>query len=117
MSKTIDERVVQMEFDNARFEKNVNQSMSTIDRLKKNLNFDRSAKSFENITDSAKKVNLTGIDKAIETVNVKFSSMQVIAATTLANITNTALYTGKRISVPEYCFSNRSDAQTSWSTE
>ena len=44
MSKTIDERVVQMEFDNARFEKNVNQSMSTIDRLKKNLNFDRSAR-------------------------------------------------------------------------
>ena len=35
MSKTIDEKVVSMQFDNRQFEKNVHTSMSTLDELKK----------------------------------------------------------------------------------
>ena len=37
MSKTIDEKVVQMKFDNSNFEKNVAKTMSTLDNLKWNL--------------------------------------------------------------------------------
>ena len=40
MSKTIDQRVVEMRFDNANFEKNVSTSMSTLDKLKKSLKFE-----------------------------------------------------------------------------
>ena len=36
-SKEVDERVVEMRFDNAQFEKNVQTSMSTLDKLKPNL--------------------------------------------------------------------------------
>ena len=39
MSKTIDEKVVSMEFDNSKFEGNVKTTMSTLDKLKKSLNF------------------------------------------------------------------------------
>ena len=44
MSKTIDERVVSMQFDNAQFEKNVSTSMSTLDKLKKSLNLEGASK-------------------------------------------------------------------------
>ena len=39
MSKTVDERVVSMQFDNRQFESNVKTSMSTLDKLKQSLNF------------------------------------------------------------------------------
>ena len=35
----LDKRVVEMQFDNAKFEKNVNQSMQTIDKLDEKLQF------------------------------------------------------------------------------
>ena len=37
MSKTIDSRVVELEFDNKRFEQNAATSMSTLDKLKEKL--------------------------------------------------------------------------------
>ena len=37
MSKTVDERVVEMRFDNKQFEANVKTSMSTLDKLKSSL--------------------------------------------------------------------------------
>ena len=40
MSKTIDERVVEMRFDNKQFESNVQTSLSTIEKLKKSLDMD-----------------------------------------------------------------------------
>ena len=43
MSKQIEERVVSMQFDNSRFERNVSQSMSTLDKLKQKLNLSGSS--------------------------------------------------------------------------
>lgn len=97
MSKTIDERVVQMQFDNRQFEQNVKTSMSTIDKLKKSLNFTGAAKSLESVDTAAKKVNMSGLSSAVDAVQVKFSSLQVIAVTALSNITNSAINAGKRI--------------------
>lgn len=41
MSKTIDERVVEMRFDNKQFESNVQTSLSTIEKLKKSFGYGR----------------------------------------------------------------------------
>lgn len=41
MSQQIDNQIVKMQFDNASFEKNVQQSMSTLDKLKAALKFDK----------------------------------------------------------------------------
>ena len=97
MSRTIDERIVEMRFDNAQFEKNVATSMSTLDKLKKSLNFKDSSKSLEELGTAARKVDMSPLANGVETVRAKFSAMEVIAITALANITNSALNTGKRI--------------------
>ena len=57
MSRTIDEKVVEMRFDNSDFERNVSQSMSTLDKLKGALNFSGMEKSFDGITSAADRVN------------------------------------------------------------
>lgn len=97
MSKKVDERVVEMRFDNRQFESNVSTSMSTLEKLKKSLKLDKAAKGFDDINKSAKNVNLSGLGKAVESVQLKFSALQVAATTALANITNSAVNAGKRL--------------------
>ena len=45
MSSTVDERIVEMRFDNKDFEKGVAQTIKSLDSLKENLKFDDAAKS------------------------------------------------------------------------
>lgn len=97
MSKTIDQKVVEMRFDNAQFEKNVSTSMSTLDKLKKSLKLDGAAKGLESVNAAAKNFDASNISNGVETIKAKFSALQVVAATALGNITNSAVNAGKRI--------------------
>ena len=97
MSTTIDERVVSMQFDNSHFEKNVSTTMSTLGKLKQSLKFDGASKGLQDINSSVGKVNMSGLGSAVETVSAKFSALQVVGVTALANITNSAVNAGKRI--------------------
>ena len=97
MSKTIDERVLEMRFDNAHFEKNVAQSMSTLDKLKQKLNFKGANDSLSSLEKASRNVNMTGLSGAVDTVHAKFSALEVMGVTALANITNSAVNAGKRM--------------------
>ena len=97
MSTTIDQRVVEMQFDNRQFENNVATTMSSLDKLKQSLNFSGASKGFEDVDNAAKKVDMNGLGAAVETVRMKFSALQVMGVTALSNITNSAVNAGKRI--------------------
>lgn len=97
MSKTIDERVVEMRFDNKQFESNVQTSLSTIEKLKKSLDMDGATKGLESIDSAAKKVDMSGLGSAVETVKTRFSALEIMAVTALANITNSVVNTGKQM--------------------
>lgn len=97
MSTTVDKRVVEMRFDNKQFESNVATSMSTLEKLKKSLKLDGATKSLEDINTASKKIDMSGLGGAVETVKAKFSALDVVAVTALANITNSAVNTGKRL--------------------
>lgn len=97
MSTTVDQRVVEMRFDNKQFENNIQTSLSSIDKLKKSLNMDGATKGLESIEKASGKINLSGLSNAVETVNAKFSALEVMAITALANITNSAVNAGRSI--------------------
>ena len=97
MSKTVDQRVVEMRFDNTHFEKNVSQTMSTLDKLKAKLNFKDNTKGLENLGDAAKKVDMNGLSNAVQTVQARFSALQVVGITALSRLTNAAITYGNRI--------------------
>lgn len=97
MSTTIDERVVEMRFDNRDFERNCSTSMSTLGKLKQSLNLSGASKGLENIGAAAKGVNMSGLTSAVDTVSARFSALQIAGVTALANITNSAVNTGKRM--------------------
>ena len=98
MSRTVDNRVVEMEFDSSRFEGNVSTSMSTLEKLKQCLRLDGATKGFNEIDVASKRVSFSGLSSAVETVKYKFSALEVMGVTALANITNSAVNAGKRIS-------------------
>ena len=97
MSKTIDERVVEMRFDNKQFEQNVQTSISSIEKLEKSLNLKGASKGLDDVNAAAKNCNMTPLSNAVETVKMRFSALEVMAVTALANITNSALNAGKNI--------------------
>lgn len=99
MSTTIDERVVEMRFDNKQFEQNIQTSLSSLDKLKKSLNLEGAAKGLETVNDAANKCsgNMSPLSNAVETVRVRFSALEVMAITALQNITNSALAAEKNL--------------------
>lgn len=105
MSTTIDNKVVSMEFQNDRFEKNIAQTQTSLERLKKSLKFNGASKGFEELQKSADKVNLNTIANSIDNINSKFNVMTYAAASAVANVTdrfvNMGINLGKSLSIDQ----------------
>lgn len=94
MSATIDQKVVEMRFDNKDFEKNTHQTMSTLEKLKQSLKLNGATKGLEEIETKQRGMKFEGLAAGIETVQMKFSAMEAIAFSALQNITNRAINAG-----------------------
>ena len=97
MSKSIDERVVRMEFENQNFEANAKATMSTIDKLKEKLNFKGAAKGVQEIDNAAKKINLNPLASSVDVIAKRFTNLGIVGVTALQNITNQALNAAKNL--------------------
>lgn len=97
MSETIDSKVVEMRFDNKDFEANTRTTMSTLDKLKAKLHFPGASKGLEEIGETARRVDFSGMNSGIQTVQMKFSALQVMGITALQNITNAAISAGEQL--------------------
>lgn len=97
MGKVVEDDVVRMRFENGQFEKNIRQSQKSIEALKKSIEFSESGKSLAKFQNETKKFDMSGICKAAEAVQVKFSAMDTIAMSVLNRLTNAAINAGKRI--------------------
>lgn len=95
MSTTVDNRVVQMRFDNEEFEKKASKSLSTLDRLKNALKFSGASKNLDKVNESFKEVDANPLLKAIEGINGGFTTM-VAKATLVNRATNALIDTTKR---------------------
>ena len=73
MSKTVDQKVVEMRFDNKNFEANVKTSMSTLEKLKQSLKFKGASEGIENINKASKKVNFSSMEKSLTSLEKRFS--------------------------------------------
>lgn len=97
MSNVIDERVLSMKFDNKQFESGVATSMNTLDRLKSKLNLKGAADGLKNVSSAVKNVDFSPMSTGLETVQAKFSAMEVVAMTAIYRITNSVMNMGKKL--------------------
>lgn len=87
MSKEVDERVVSLEFNNQNFEKNVSQSMRTIESLNNKLNLPGASKGLESVSKAASNIDLTSLSNSVSALEYRFSTMGIVGATAISNIT------------------------------
>lgn len=97
MSQEVDSHVVEMRFDNANFEKNTKQTISTIDRLMEKLQFKGAEKGFEKLDAAAENVDFAAMQTSLDRLESKFSSLNIVATTALVNITNKFVDAGEKL--------------------
>ena len=97
MSNEIDERIVQMQFNNQQFENGVKESLGTIEKLKKGLQLDESAKNLAALQSAGDKFSLAGIANGVDTIASKFSAFGIMGITMLSNLTTAAVNAGTQI--------------------
>jgi tape measure domain-containing protein len=97
LSKEVDERVVEMRFNNALFESKVQQTMRSLAALNEKLMFKGAEKGFEKVSDSSEKVKFNALLNALDNLSQKFSAVEVIGVTALMRITNQAVDAGERL--------------------
>jgi len=97
MSRTIDEKVVEMRFDNKQFESNAAQSISTLEKLKQSLKLKDASKSFDDLSRSARKCDLSSLERSASSVSNKFSALETVAVGALLSIGNQAVATGTQL--------------------
>lgn len=91
MSKTVDERVVEMRFDNKQFEANVATSMSTLDKLKSSLKLGDASKGLENINKATKDISFDSIASGVEALQKRFSTLGIVGMRVIENITDSMM--------------------------
>ena len=97
MSTSIDQRIVEMQFDNGQFERGAKQSIETLDKLDKSLDLRESAKNLTALSDAGKNFSLDGVASGIEVVQQKFTALEIMGITALQRITNQAITTGENL--------------------
>ena len=96
-SLNVDQRVVQMEFDNAQFEQGVTTTMGTLDKLKNSLNFTGQANALDGVSKSINSFSAAPIVTAMETAKGKFTALEVAAITAISNITTRIQMMGEKL--------------------
>lgn len=97
MSTTIDQKIVEMRFDNAQFERNVQQSIDSTAKLKESLDFNGVGESMSEITKNAKKVDLSAISEGLNKLESHFSATGIAFMTVMSRMTNAAIDAGLSI--------------------
>jgi len=97
MSKSIDERIVEMQFNNRQFESGVKESLGSLDKLKKGLDLEGASKSLTGLSEAGRKFSLAGIAEGVDTIAGKFTTLGIIGVTAIQNIANMAVEKGKQI--------------------
>ena len=92
MSRTVETNVVEMQFDNKNFEKNVNQTVKSIDKLKDSLTLGSNTTS--SLSNALSSIDVSKVVSGIETLSDRFSMMGIAGMTVIQRLTNAAIDLG-----------------------
>lgn len=100
----IDEMVLSMDFDNSKFKKGASETLSVLESLKKNLNFDSLKNAFKgpssdikNLQNEVNSVDLNSISSQLETMTSQWSVWGTVGRTAIARVTNTVMDLGGKL--------------------
>lgn len=101
LSASIDNRIVEMQFDNSQFEKGVGKSIKSLEKLKKGLKMDEAAQSLSKLQKIGDSFSLAKIADGIDNLTYRFSWMGRTVSGILDNLTFKAKALIKSMSVDQ----------------
>lgn len=93
----IDQRIVQMVFDNEQFERGTKTTLSTLEKLRQKLNFSESVKNISELESAGRRFSLSSMGQSVDVIANRFTTLGIIGVTALQNITNSAVNAGKAL--------------------
>ena len=94
MSSKVDDRIVNMKFNNSQFQKGVADTSKSLETLKKGLDLKDVGKGLSGLASSVKNISLDSLSNGVQNLAGKFSALSVVGITALANIANKAVDAG-----------------------
>lgn len=94
MSREIDYKIVEAQFQNSSFEKNIKESTHSLDNFKKALNFGNAANGLDSLMSTSSTTAIGQLGNKIDAIGSKFTTLGVVGFTALQRITNAAIDTG-----------------------
>lgn len=86
----VDERIVEMKFENHLFEKNVNTSIGTLEKLKNALKFNGVDKNLADLDKSVNSMDFSKLAAGVDALNKRFSTMGIVGMTVIQDLTRAA---------------------------
>lgn len=96
MNKELEQKIVEMKFDNSDFERKVAQSLVTLKQLRESTKLEDAGKGLDNLSKSAKNLDLSHIAEGIDKLNARFSNLGIVGMTVIQNLTNAAMNLGNQ---------------------
>src|ERR1044072_8634276 len=94
---SVEERIVRMNFDNAKFAQGVSSTMWMLQSLNKALQMEGASQGLKDVSDTVGRFNTAGAQEQVSALGQKFGALQVAAITALSNIVNKAVDAGLQL--------------------
>ena len=90
MSSTVDTRVVQIQFDNTEFERNVQQTINSLEKLNGLLD-GKSPGGLDTLSSTVNGMDFSNISSGVESIKDRFSTLGIVGMTVIQRLTNAGI--------------------------
>ena len=94
--QAVDQRIVEMKFDNSDFESKVGKTLETLTKLREKTKMEDAGKGMENLAQGVKQVDLSRLADGIEQLNQRFSAFGIMGQQVIRNLTDSLMGLGKQ---------------------
>ena len=86
---SIDERIVQMQFQNSQFEKGVSESLKSLEKLKEGLQLEKAAEGLKRLQEAGDSFSLANVSESVDNLGERFSVFGTFAGRIIENLADT----------------------------
>lgn len=97
MSNTVDNRILEMQFNNKQFESGIQTSLRSLGQLEKGLQLKGAANGLAELDRATKSFSLGQLGNSVDFIASKFTALGIMGVTAMQNIANSAYHTGMRM--------------------
>ena len=97
MSSSVDQRIVEMQFNNKQFESGIQTSLRSLGQLEKGLQLKGATNGLSELDRATKNFSLGNLGNSVDAIASKFTAMGIMGVTALQNIANQAYHTAERV--------------------